>query len=181
MVQRILVAALLATAAVHAEDRFGQRGQVVPFGNVSYFHVSFANVSGDIFDLAPGALWFFTEAIAVGGAAHFSYATGFGGGSSHTEGIEPQIGIAVPLGERAAFFPRVGFAFNWFSQQTGPAGLAVGPSGLLLTMRAFAPVLYFPVPHFFLGFGPQFNVDLASDNAAKQTVYGVTTEIGGYF
>jgi hypothetical protein len=174
MVQRILVAGLLAAAAVHAEDRFGQRGQVVPFGSLSYNHVSVGNTSGDILDLAPGALWFFTEAVAVGASARFAWFSGPLGVSSHLVGIEPQLGSGIPLGDRASFFPRVGFGFNWISPQGGP-------SGYVLTMRAFAPVLYFPVPHFYLGFGPRFDVDVASDTFAKQTAYGVATEIGGYF
>jgi len=45
---------------------------------------------------------------------------------------------------------------------------------------AVAPVLFFPAPHFFLGFGPNFQVDLKRTGNTL-TLLGLTSEIGGYF
>ena len=55
-----------------------------------------------------------------------------------------------------------------------------GGSSTSMAIRVFAPVLFFPVPHFFIGFGPQFEV-IAGGNSAGQWLTGALSEIGGYF
>ena len=52
-------------------------------------------------------------------------------------------------------------------------------------MSAFVPVLFHPVPHFFIGGGPRFSTDLVSKyedvDQATFSQFGVQTTIGGYF
>jgi hypothetical protein len=95
------------------------------------------------------------------------------GGSTNAFGIGPVLGVAIPLADRLALFPRVGIDFAWVWP-------AVGASANSITLVTVAPVLFFPAPHFFLGFGPDFRVDLHS-TGARQTLLGLSSEIGGYF
>ncbi|TMB16227.1 MAG: hypothetical protein E6J65_20590 [Deltaproteobacteria bacterium] len=83
------------------------------------------------------------------------------------------MGFGVPLAEHVAFFPRVGMAFTW--QLPSP-----GNSTDRIFIDGFAPVLFIPAPHFYIGVGPSLAVDVAS-SFAKETTVGFTTEIGGYF
>jgi len=55
-----------------------------------------------------------------------------------------------------------------------------GNSTHRIFIDGYAPVLFIPVPHFYIGLGPALAVDVAS-SFAKQTQVGFTTEIGGYF
>jgi hypothetical protein len=173
MIHRMVLAALLVAGGALGEERFGARGQVVPMGSISYTHVSAGATDANIVNLAPGVLWFPTTAVALGASVRYQHLSGFFGGSTNGLGLEPMLGIALPLADQAALFPRVSMNFSWFWPGAGPSGNAI-------TARGFVPVLFFPAPHFFIGFGPEFSVDL-NNSFGKQTAYGVTTEIGGYF
>jgi len=82
------------------------------------------------------------------------------------------VGFGVPLAPQVAFFPRVGMLFTWtFSD---------GSSSNSITMEGFAPVLFIPAPHFYIGFGPQFSTRVVPSGDAMPT-FGLGTEIGGYF
>jgi len=83
------------------------------------------------------------------------------------------VGFRIPLAERIAFFPRVGMAFSW--QFPSP-----GNSTHRIFIDGYAPLLFIPAPHFYIGLGPALAVDVAS-SFAKLTQVGFTTEIGGYF
>jgi len=172
MFHRTILIALLVAGAAVADERFGVKGQLVPSGSVSYTHSSVAGGSAYQFTVAPGLLWFPTNAIAVGGSVNYQHVSGVFGGSSNAFAFGPVLGVAIPLADRLALFPRVGidFAWLWF-----PAG-----SGNSITLVTVAPVLFFPAPHFFLGFGPNFQVDIHSSGAG-QTLLGLSSEIGGYF
>ena len=47
-----------------------------------------------------------------------------------------------------------------------------------LQLNLFAPVMFHPVQHFFLGFGPALDVDLSGD--AKATTIAARLTIGGW-
>ncbi|TMA15262.1 MAG: hypothetical protein E6J86_06510 [Deltaproteobacteria bacterium] len=176
MAHRAFVMLLLLGAAARAETNFGSRGQVVPFGTVSYAHASVSGGgSSDLLTFAPGAFWFPTNSLAIGGSVLYQYQhnSAFGGFGVHSVGFEPAVGFGIPLAERIAFFPRMGMAFSW--QFPSP-----GNSTHRIFIDGYAPVLFIPVPHFYIGLGPALAVDVAS-SFAKQTQVGFTTEIGGYF
>jgi hypothetical protein len=173
MAHRALIALLLVGAAARAQSAFGSRGQVVPLGTVAYAHVSGGGNSADDLLLAPGVMYFPTTSLAIGLQPTYRYISGFGGGSAHILGFEPLVGFGVPLAEHLAFFPRVGIDFSWVFPSPGN-------STNQITMRGFAPLLYIPAPHFYIGFGPAVSVDLHS-SFATQTAFGFGSEIGGYF
>jgi hypothetical protein len=175
MAHRVLVVLLLVGAAARAQSAFGSQKQFVPFGTVSYSHFSAGGNSADGLMLAPGVMYFPTTSLAIGLQPTYGYTSvsGLGGASAHILGLEPLVGFGVPVAEHLAFFPRVGIDFSWVFPSPGN-------STNQITMRGFAPVLYIPAPHFYVGFGPTFSVDLDS-SFAKETSFGLASEIGGYF
>jgi hypothetical protein len=173
MAHRTFAVLLLLGAAARAETNFGARGQLVPFGGVSYGHTSAGGNSADQLTLAPGLFWFPTNGLAIGGSVQYAYSSGFGGFKVHSLGFEPLVGFAAPIADRLAFFPRVGMAFAWQFPTAGNSTDRIFIDG-------YAPLLFIPTSHFYVGFGPSLAVDVAS-SFAKQTSVGLTTEIGGYF
>ena len=173
MFHRTFLAALLVAGAALAEERFGVKGQFVPSGSISYTHASVGGTSAYQFTLAPGLLWFPTNAVALGASVNYQHVTGLLGGATNSFAIGPVLGVALPLADRVALFPRVEMDFSWLWP-------ALGASGNAITLVTVAPVLFFPAPHFFLGFGPKFQVDIHR-SGASQTLLGLTSEIGGYF
>ncbi len=55
---------------------------------------------------------------------------------------------------------------------------APSADGNHLALNVFAPVMFHPVQHFFLGFGPALDTDLTGD--AKQTIIAGRLTIGGW-
>ena len=100
MAHRVLVALLLIGSAAHAQAAFGSGGQVVPFGTVSYTHTS-AGADVNLIFVAPGAMWFPTNNVAIGGQLIYAFADF--GPSVHEVGFEPLVGFAVPLADHVAF------------------------------------------------------------------------------
>ena len=82
--------------------------------------------------------------------------------------------MSIPLADKLALFPRFSIRFQWNLPDGG------GSSLNLITLRGFAPVVFVPAPHFFLGFGPEFSADVSS-SFGKETGFGVASEIGGWF
>ena len=171
MVHRILVALLLIGSAARAQAAFGSRGQVVPFGGIGYSHTSVGNADANSISLAPGAMWFPTNNVAIGGQV--VYAFNDFGASVHSLGFEPLVGFGVPLADHLAFFPRVGMQFLW-------AFASGGGSSNRVAIDGFAPLLFIPAPHSFIGFGPRMYVDVTSAGATQKS-FGLSSEIGGYF
>ena len=58
-------------------------------------------------------------------------------------------------------------------------------SGYTITLDLFAPFLWHPAQHFFVGGGPVVATDLISkqsgQNAPKETAVGLQAVLGGYF
>jgi hypothetical protein len=172
MAHRVLVVLLLAGTAARAQSAFGSKGQIVPFGAVSYTHTSNAGNDLNLVSVQPGAMWFPTNNVAIGGQVVYAFID-FPGGSAHDLGFEPLVGFGVPIAAQLAFFPRVGMQFLW-------AFPSPGNSAHRVEMQGFAPLLFIPAPHVYIGFGPQLSVDVAS-SGGKQTSFGLGSEIGGYF
>ena len=49
-----------------------------------------------------------------------------------------------------------------------------------VAIDGFAPLLFIPAPHFFIGFGPRMYVDVTGAGATQKS-FGLSSEIGGYF
>lgn len=183
MDSRAIVAALLCAAAARGEDRFGARGQVVPFGGIGYSHSAGNGLSSDSVSLAPGVLWFVDDGFALGLSALFGYRSlsqptpGFPSTTSKTSfGATPMAAAAFPLSERVAFFPQAGVSYSWLRDTS--SGLAQTSHSVIL--QGFAPLLFIPAPHFFLGFGPSLSWIVEGVDSNTVAV-GLVSQIGGYF
>jgi len=180
----ILAVLLVASgAAAGGEDFFGRRGDVLPFGSVSFRHTSLNNTDTNSVSVAPGVLVFPADGFAVGLSVLYAYTTGVpvAGQTAplrqgiHSAGFEPIVGGTIPIGDRAALFPRLSMRFLW----TIPS--APGPRVNLITIRGFVPVVFAPIRHFYLGFGPEFSADVSASVGGKETGIGLASEIGGWF
>jgi hypothetical protein len=102
----------------------------------------------------------------------------------------------VPLGRSFSIWLQGGVGFlSARVSQTAPAGASstvgaatiVASSGLSeqsVGIRFFAPFLFHPVPHFFLGFGPLLSTDVWHEvgNLENRATYvAATTTVGGWF
>jgi hypothetical protein len=188
-----IAAALALATAARADVRFGDKGVLTPYGNIEFSYNSISPPSGDstnytTFALQPGLLYFVADGIAIGGRVVLSYSSGVGSssGSIAAYGIAPTLGFNQWFGDKASFFPQLAIALTGGSLDSGNGNSA---STLLVSFVVAAPVLYHPVPHFFLGLGPSFNLDLVSKVSAngnsadsnKTFSIGLASAIGGYF
>jgi hypothetical protein len=104
-----------------------------------------------------------------------------------TFGIAPQIGYNIALGDSFSFWPKAYFAYAATSVSNN------GPSSSVAAIGLFAPLLYHPVRHFYLGIGPNVSRqvgDSSSQSAGnvttttypnKATAVGFMATFGGYF
>jgi hypothetical protein len=185
MNSRAIAAVLLCAAAAHGEGGFGARGQLAPFGGIGYSHSAGNGISSDSVSLAPGALWFAVDGIALGLSAIFAHRSSSAqlpfflqpvASSTTSFGGAPMAAAAFPLTERVAFFPQLEVNYLW--QRVSGGGIS--QTSHSISLQGFAPLLFIPAPHFFLGFGPflSWNVEGAgSGNFAL----GLNSQIGGYF
>ena len=176
--RKVLAAGLLCAASVHAEQSFGARGQVVPFGGIGLGYSSSNGVSETALSLSPGALWFFADGFAVGAQAHLGWHSGtttfaVSTPAVTTVGAAPEVAAVLPLGDRVAFFPQIALGVSY--------AFASGSSAHGVALDGFAPIVFTPVPHLFLGFGPSLAWVVEASSGAGSYSLGVTSQIGGWF
>ena len=64
----------------------------------------------------------------------------------------------------------------------GLLGKVVDVGDTFLTLELYAPFLFHPVPHFFIGLGPSLSIDVAGGNSSsRETTIGLRSTVGGYF
>jgi hypothetical protein len=116
------------------------------------------------FHLRPALDTFLISNFSVGGVVGF----GYGGGNSTFE-LGARAGYALAIVDRVAFWPTGGV---YFAYTTGNH-----MSSTTTYLGIFAPFLYVPAPHFFLGIGPTFNQGLSGGGGQD---YGLDFVIGGW-
>ena len=115
--------------------------------------------------------------------------------SAITYGIGVAVGVNVPLGDWVSFWPRV-FGGVWtesITQSPVPRAFSLSRDGITLPQgdyretalwfEIYAPLLIHPAPHFFVGFGPDFFIDLVHDvgpTENRRTYWGATSLVGGW-
>jgi hypothetical protein len=168
--------------------RFGGKSQIAvssdagfSIGNTS---VSGADGSTTAIVLRPAVDYFIADYISIGGFLGLDY-TSTPGGSTTTFSIGPRVGYNVPISERFSLWPKVGFAFASTSQEQDDTQTATGEtvdsndeSNTSLQLNIFAPFMFHPVEHFFVGVGPAFDLDLTGDN--KATTIAARLTLGGW-
>jgi hypothetical protein len=198
-----LLAATFATAGAFAQEPppavppppppvggslgyFGEHGQIVVSSDIelSLAHSSATMNGGSAttFVLAPSLDYFASTNVSVGGMLRFGY-TSFEGGSSTDIALGARVGYNIVLTNVVTLWLRGGLVYAHGS--TSLDGVAMDSSGNVLQLQVFAPLLWHPASHFFLGLGPAFSTDLvASSNgmdAPKVTSFGILSTIGGYW
>jgi len=164
--------AATVTAAPAAASGFGAPGTWVlsmdtPPDNSSglvFFHK--VNNGATTIALNPGVDYFLAPNISLGGNVIFS----------HTTGNDSVFGVAVRAGYNLALAENIGF---WPSARFSVLHHPHGPneSGTSTAFGVFAPFLWHPVPHFFLGLGPDLNVGLSGGDP---TEFGLDFILGGW-
>ena len=90
--------------------------------------------------------------------------------NSNSLNVGPRVGYNIRLSPDLSVWPSAFGALgtSWFTNGSSSA-LRVGGS---------VPVLFHPVPHFFVGLGPHLETDLTG--SSKSTTYGLGLTVGGW-
>ncbi len=184
----LVVAAVAINVEARADgpaDAFGHHGHLAisSDADLSLTRTTVSGVGGTtILFLKPSVDYFVIDKLSIGGFVPFEYATG-GNFTTTIIGIGARVGYDIPLAERFSFWPRAGMSFASATTSTtsmvNGASTSASNSNSALTLDLYAPFLFHPAEHFFLGVGPRLDVGLTGDN--KATVYGLTFIVGGYF
>jgi hypothetical protein len=185
------VAAALAATGVRAQTApaaapfgFGAPGQVAISSDFSAQIATHAEIrpqgnnpaSRTTVTLAPALDVFVIQNFSVGGQVSMAWEKS---GADHVTGlgVGPRVGYDVPIADKISFWPKGGLGFSVWSDQNA--------SGSRVTAHVYAPFLFHPAPHFFVGLGPYFGVDLLSrwdGNAANRNLdFALSTTVGGWF
>jgi hypothetical protein len=176
---------------------FGNQGEFVFSSNLNGLDAgllghSYSNPSGTgdsksdwHLTLQPAADYFVIQGLSVGGFlqythSHVSTPNDAGVGSTvvntDTYGIGARVGYNISFADAVSWWPLLGLGY---------ATTGGDVSSNALTLSLFAPILYHPVSHFFMGIGPIIATDLSANgpkpNVGKETTYGLQFVIGGWF
>jgi hypothetical protein len=151
--------------------------------------------SGWEFAVKPSVDYFVIQGLSVGGFLEYQHSStstpngltaGGGTGSTtnttDTFGVGARVGYNIPIADAFSLWPLLGLGFTTTSA-TGDVG------NNAFTVSLFAPFLWHPVSHFFMGIGPYLSTDLAAQQSSggqtvagpKTTAYGLQFTIGGWF
>jgi hypothetical protein len=174
---------LPSVVADSPSGRFGLKGQLAVSSDtgLSISNTSISGIDGSSTTLLlrPAVDYFIADSISVGGFLGVEY-TSAPGGSSTAVSVGPRVGYNLPLAERFSLWPKIGFSFASTSQETDDVGPIEGEdeTSTSIQLNLFAPFMFHPVEHFFLGFGPALDVDLSGDN--KATTIAARLTLGGW-
>lgn len=161
--------------------RFGEEGQIAVSSDAG---LSISNTSIDGIDgsttnmiLRPAVDWFLMDSLSLGGFVGVEYNSA-PGGSSTVISLGPRVGYNLPLAERLSVWPKLGFSLASTSFEDDTIAGDEEETNTSLQLNLFAPLMFHPAPHFFLGLGPALDQDLSGDS--KATTVAVRLTIGGW-
>ncbi len=167
---------------------FGERGQIVLSGdlqlNIIRQSQSMGGGSSTAFLIQPALDYFVSPNFSVGGFLGYGSASSGSGATASDDSafiIGARAGYNVVLTNAVSLWVRGGFEYLHASTEFG--GMSF--SGYRIPFFIFAPVLWHPTSHFFIGAGPAFQTDLVAStegmDAPKTTEVGIASTVGGYF
>jgi hypothetical protein len=161
---------------------FGNPGQLAISSDVALL-IQRSSQDTTTIQFAPAADYFIARNLSIGGVILFDY-TQADESDSTRFGIGPRVGYNLAFTDTLGVWPKLGFSYSHTSVSTDvdvddEAVLTSSVSGDHFTLNLFAPVMFHPVPHFFVGFGPFLDTDLSGDN--KTTTFGGRLALGGWF
>jgi hypothetical protein len=137
--------------------------------------------------MRPAVDYFLIDNLSLGGFLGFDY-TNQAGDSGHTTAfsIGPRVGYNIAFADMFSVWPKLGFSYahTSISQTTTnivngvPVTADTSDSSDSLALNLFVPFMFHPAEHFFIGFGPAFDLDLTGDN--KATTFAGRLTIGGW-
>lgn len=161
---------------------FGESGQMALSSDVALL-IQRSSQDTTTIQFAPAADYFVARNFSIGGVVLLDY-TQTNESDSTRFGIGPRVGYNLAITDMLGVWPKLGFSYSHTSASTDVeadegAVLTRSVSGDHFTLNLFAPVMFHPVPHFFVGFGPFLDTDLSGNN--KTTTYGGRLALGGWF
>jgi hypothetical protein len=119
---------------------------------------------------------FVTRGLSLGARVSYEHLAQRGFPSVDLLSAGPRIGYNVSIEEHWSFWPVVYGAYE--------AVWDGGASAPTISLGAYAPVLFHPVPHFFFGLGPYVATTLATVGATRTpgnlNLYGLSLTLGGW-
>lgn len=199
-----LLAVTFATAGAFAQEPppppppvggslgyFGERGQFVVSSDLDFTlqHSSYSMNAGSnvVFSVTPSLDYFVSSNFSVGGRLTLGYTSdvAFSNGATADQtvfGLGARAGYNIVLTNVVTLWINGGLLYFHDSYDVG---MGDDVSGNRFQLQIFAPVLWHPAPHFFIGAGPAFATDLLntfdSADQPKQTSFGLLSTIGGYW
>jgi hypothetical protein len=187
---------LAAIAAPRETDgQFGARGQLAisvglpltgeaPQLEIVHASTNMGGGSSTVLAIEPSADYFIAPSLSVGGLVGIRYVSNtepagslFISGNITTLTAEARVGYNLALGDSLSLWPRIGIGYSH--------GSSDGSSSYAVPLVAFAPLLWHPGRHFFLGAGPIFTTSLVDRSGGvdqpKTTDVGIQADLGGYF
>lgn len=165
---------------------FGEHGQIAISGDMKFsvLHQSetMGGSSATSYEIQPALDTFVSTNVSVGGLLGIRRESL--GGSDHltTFTIGPRVGYNLFLPAPVSWWITVRLSYEHLAEHV--AG-APDRSGYVIPITLYAPLLWHPVAHFFLGAGPFLETDLVSKiegaSAPKTTDFGLSSTVGGYF
>jgi hypothetical protein len=142
--------------------------------------------------LRPSADYFVIQGLSLGGFFDYTHSntstpnttsSGSTSLSSDSFGVGARVGYNIPFMDALSWWPLAGLSFATRSSSDNSSGNA-------FTLSLYAPFLYHPVSHFFMGMGPYLSTDVSANATSasgvsgpggKVTTYGLQFVIGGWF
>lgn len=179
--ERIGTMATTDTSATGPAERFGAKGSLAISSDAAFTiqRSSTSGVSGGTttISLAPAADYFLGRDLSLGGFLGFDYTKA---GSNHATrfAIGPRLAYNLAMSDLVSLWPRAGISLAVTSAKTTTAAGSTTKDDTTIALNLFAPLMFHPATHFFVGFGPFLDADLSGD--VRTTVFGARLTVGGW-
>ena len=181
-----------------APGAFGSQGQLVlstdlplhqsePMLALVHESQSMGGGSSTLYAIEPALDYFVAPNLSVGGAIGVIHgvasADGIFTGDATVTAIEilARVGYNVVFTDAFSLWPRLSIGYEHVSVSSGGSSA----SGYVVPLSIFAPVLWHPAQHFFVGLGPILSTQLENKSEGnpqpKATDIGIEGTLGGYF
>jgi hypothetical protein len=154
---------------------FGMRGQIALSSDegVATSYSSTAGAKTFKFTLRPAIDYFIIDNLSVGAVLGIDYLS-VGSAHSTVYSIGPRVGYNISFKPMFSVWPRVGLSYAGVNESA-----PFGSDDKHLQLNFSVPFMFHPLNHFFVGFGPAFDVDVTGHS--KTTTIAGRVTLGGWF
>jgi hypothetical protein len=157
---------------------FGNAGQLAIAGDFSFRFEHVEKVNR--LEIAPAVDYFLIPNVSFGGQVLITYA---GTDDAHTTafGVGPRVGVNLALAPQFSLWPRAGFFLTHVADTASAGNVDITHTANYFSLFLYAPFLWHPVPHFFIGLGPSLDGIVAGgDESAHKLTIGLLSTVGGW-